>query len=106
MPCIARTQRLCGPMRIRKRKMNLLRNPLRRTLLFSFWLRLLAGNVAAAEKGQQAVQLIIGTILASNESEDFDSKLSKMKNQLEVIKYRSYRLIKEESQKVPWLGND
>ena len=85
--------------------MNLLRNPLHRTLLFSFWLLLLAGNVAAAEKGQQAVQLIIGTILASNESEDFDSKLSKMKNQLEVIKYRSYRLIKEESQKVPWLGN-
>ena len=85
--------------------MNLLRNPLRRTLLFSFWLLFLAGNVAAAEKGQQAVQLIIGTILASNESDGFDSKLSKMKNQLEVIKYRSYRLIKEETQKVPWVGN-
>ena len=85
--------------------MNLLRNPLHRTLLFSFWLLLLAGNVAAAEKGQQAVQLIIGTILASNEGDGFDSKLSKIKTQLEVIKYRSYRLIKEETQKVPWVGN-
>lgn len=47
----------------------------------------------------------IGTILASNESDDFDAKLSKMKNQLEVIKYSSYRLIKEESQKAPWNGN-
>jgi len=53
----------------------------------------------AAEKGQQAVQLSIGTILASNESDNFDPKLSKMKSQLEVIKYRSYRLIREEVQK-------
>jgi hypothetical protein len=47
----------------------------------------------------------IGTILASNESEDFDPKLSRMKNQLEVIKYSSYRLIKEESQRVGWRSN-
>ena len=85
--------------------MNLLRKPFRLTLLFSFSLVLLSGGLDAAEKGPQGVQLNIGTILASNESDGFDSKLSKMKNQLEVIKYRSYRLVKEESQKVPWNGN-
>ena len=85
--------------------MNLLENPLRLTLLFSLWLLLLSGSIDAAEKGQQGVQLNIGTILASNESDDFDAKLSKMNNQLEVIKYSSYRLIKEESQKAPWNGN-
>lgn len=85
--------------------MNLLENPPRLSLLFSLCLFFLPGHVGAAEKGQQAVQLHIGTILASNESDEFDNKLSKMKIQLEVIKYRSYRLIKEESQKVPWQGN-
>ena len=85
--------------------MNRLRNLLPLSLPFSLWLIFSVGDLDAAEKTPSAVQLIIGTILASNESEDFDSKLSKMKNQLEVIKYRSYRLIKEESQKVPWLGN-
>lgn len=84
--------------------MKLLRNPARLTLLFSLWL-LLVGGAEAAEKAPQGVQLNIGTILASNEGEDFDPRLSKMKNQLEVIKYRSYRLLKEESQKVPWNGN-
>ena len=85
--------------------MNLLKNPPLLSLLFSLWLVFLPGHVGAGEKGQQAVQLHIGTILASNEGDEFDKKLSKMKNQLEVIKYRSYRLIKEESQKVPWHGN-
>jgi hypothetical protein len=64
-----------------------------------------AAVLAAAEKGQQEVDLKIGTILASNQNDDFDPKLSKMKNQLEVIKYRSYRLIKEETQKVVWKAN-
>lgn len=85
--------------------MNLLKRLLRLSLLFSFWLLSLAAGLGAAEKGQPGVQLKIGTILASNESEDFDPRLSKMKNQLEVIKYRSYRLVKEESQKVPWQAN-
>jgi len=85
--------------------MNPLRKPFRLTLLFSFWLLLAGGSLDAAEKGPQGVQLHIGTILASNESDEFDPKLSKMKNQLEVIKYRSYRLVKEASQKVPWNGN-
>jgi len=85
--------------------MNLLVSPRRLNLLFSLWLVFWGGSLEAAEKAQQGVQLNIGTILASNESDGFDSKLSKMKNQLEVIKYRSYHLVKEESQKVPWNGN-
>lgn len=85
--------------------MNLLRNPARLNLLFSFWLIVLAVDLGAAEKGQQGVQLTIGTILASNDRDEFDAKLSKIKNQLEVIKYRSYRLIKEDVQKLPWLAN-
>ena len=85
--------------------MNLLGNPPRLTLLFSFWLLFSSGSLEAAEKGQQGVQLNIGTILASNERDDFDPKLAKIKNQLEVIKYRSYRLVKEEGQKIPWNGN-
>ncbi len=81
--------------------MNLLRNLLRLILLFSFCLFPLTA-ARTAEKAPQAVELKIGTILASNSSDDFDPKLGKMKNQLEVIKFRSYRLIKEESKKVPW----
>jgi hypothetical protein len=65
----------------------------------------LSTDLGAAEKGQQAVQVKIGTILASNEWEDFDPKLDRLKKQLEVIKYSSYRLIKEEAKKVPWQAN-
>jgi len=85
--------------------MKLLESRPRRTLLFSFFLLLLSVSAHAGEKAPQGVQLSIGTILASNESDDFDAKLSKMKKQLEVIKYSSYRLVKEEIQKVPWNGN-
>lgn len=76
-----------------------------RILLCSLVLWLFAANLGAAERAPQGVQVRIGTILASNESEDFDPKLSRMKNQLEVIKYSSYRLIKEESQRVGWRSN-
>ena len=85
--------------------MKLLESRPRRTLLFSFFLLLLSVSAHAGEKAPQGVQLSTGTILASNESDDFDAKLSKMKKQLEVIKYSSYRLVKEEIQKVPWNGN-
>lgn len=78
---------------------------LRLRLLFSLWLLLLAGAGLGAEKGQREVQLKIGTIHASNETECLDPALSKIKNQLEVIRYRCYRLVKEETQKVPWQTN-
>ncbi|MGH7775485.1 MAG: hypothetical protein ACREQA_24935 [Candidatus Binatia bacterium] len=85
--------------------MNLPENLAPLSLLFSLWLAFLSTDLGAAQKGQQAVQVQIGTILASNESEDFDPKLSKIKKQLEVIKYSSYRSIKEETKKVPWQTN-
>jgi len=66
------------------------------------WLFFLAADVGAAEKVLKDVQLRIGTILASNESDNFDPRLSKLRGQLEVIKYRSYRLIREEARKAPW----
>jgi hypothetical protein len=77
------------------------------TLLFSLWTVLgsAPAGAAEAEKSQQAVQLKIGTILATNQADCLDSQLSKMKQQLEVIKYRCYRLIREESQKGSWEGN-
>ena len=51
------------------------------------------------------VQLKIGTILASNQSDEFDARLKPMEKQLKVMKYRSYRLLKEDSQSVPWNDN-
>jgi hypothetical protein len=77
------------------------------TLLFSLCVTLGSAPAGAveAEKSQQAVQLKIGTILATNQADCLDSQLSKMKQQLEVIKYRCYRLIREESQKGSWQGN-
>src|SRR3989337_3889041 len=92
-------------MRMR-RKMTGLQKLARLTLLGSLLLGGLSAPLGAAEKAPQGLHLRIGTILASNESEDFDPKLSRMKNKLEVIKDSTYRLIKEEVQKVQWRGND
>ena len=77
------------------------------TLLFSLSATLgsAPAGAAEAEKSQQAVQLKIGTILATNQADCLDGQLSKIKQQLEVIKYRCYRLIREESQKGSWQGN-
>jgi hypothetical protein len=58
----------------------------------------------AAEKQPQSVQVSIGTILASNQNDEFDVKLKGMESQLKVLKYRSYRLLKNDSQTVPWRG--
>jgi hypothetical protein len=83
--------------------MTLLRNLLKASLLSS--LLLLAVYAEAAENGSKPVQVKIGTILASNESDQFDARLKPMERQLKVMKYRSYRLLKEDSQSVPWNDN-
>ncbi len=83
--------------------MSLLRNPLKPSLLFS--LVLIAAYAQGAENGSKPVQVKIGTILASNESDQFDARLKPMERQLKVMKYRSYRLLKEDSQSVPWNDN-
>lgn len=86
--------------------MNLQKNLPRTVFLLSLVLFFLPADHDAAEVGQtggqRSVQLKIGTILAGNEGDEFDPKLTGMKNQLKVFKYRSYRLLKEESQKVGW----
>ncbi len=79
----------------------------RASRLFSLSL-LLALPLGAAEQPPppaQPVQLKIGTILATNQAECLDSQLAKLKQQLEVVKYRCYRLIREESQKGVWQAN-
>ena len=83
--------------------MTLLRNLLKASLLSS--LLLLAVYAKGAENGSKPVQIKIGTILASNESDQFDARLKPMERQLKVMKYRSYRLLKEDSQSVPWNDN-
>jgi hypothetical protein len=78
----------------------------KRVLLFSYlMIALAAPPTGAAENQSQAVRVKIGTILASNQNDEIDPKLNAMKNQLKVMKYRSYRLLKEETQDVPWQGN-
>jgi hypothetical protein len=83
--------------------MILLRKLLKPSLLSSFLL--VAVYASAAENSIQPVQLKIGTILASNQSDEFDLRLKPMEKQLKVMKYRSYRLLKEDSQSVPWNDN-
>jgi hypothetical protein len=83
--------------------MTLLRNLLLPSLLSS--LLLLAVYANGAENGSKPVQVKIGTILASNETDQFDARLKPMERQLKVMKYRSYRLLKEDSQSVPWNDN-
>jgi hypothetical protein len=59
----------------------------------------------AAENASQTFQVKIGAILASNQSDSFDARLAPLEKQLRLMKYRSYRLLKEESQKVQRKGN-
>jgi hypothetical protein len=78
----------------------------KRVVLFSYLIIFIAAYpTGAAENQLQTVRVKIGTILANNQSDEIDSKLNAMKNQLKVMKYRSYRLLKEETQSVPWQGN-
>lgn len=63
------------------------------------------GLSLAAETNAQTVQIKIGTILASNESDEFDARLKPLQKQLKLMKYRSYRLLKEETQTAPWEGS-
>jgi hypothetical protein len=75
----------------------------KRALLFSYLIILIGRYPAgAAENQSQTVRVKIGTILANNQNDEIDPKLNVMKNQLKVMKYRSYRLLKEETQNVPW----
>jgi hypothetical protein len=76
---------------------------LRLAILFSIAFGL--GTYAiAADKTPQSVHVTIVTVLASNQNDEFDAKLKGMEKQLKVLKYRSYRSLKNESQNVAWQG--
>ena len=85
--------------------MSQLAKRLKRGLLFSILPFLAAAHLCAAETRPQTVQVKIETILASNQSGEFDSRLQPLEKQLRVLKYRSYRLLKEETQNIPSQGN-
>jgi hypothetical protein len=86
--------------------MNLQGRILTRALLFSCLTFFSAAHsLKAADSSSQTVRVKIGTILASNQTDEFDPRLNTMRNQLKVMKYRSYRLLKEDIQNVPWQGN-
>ena len=78
---------------------------LRRVLLFSILCCFVSALGGAAEITSQTVQVKIGAILASNQGDEFDTRLAPLEKQLKLMKYRSYRLLKEESQKVQRKGN-
>jgi hypothetical protein len=59
----------------------------------------------AAEKSFQSVQITIHTVAASKTGSDFDARLAPFEKQLKALNYRSYRLLKEESQTARWQGN-
>jgi hypothetical protein len=59
----------------------------------------------AAESTSQNVRIKIDSILASNQTGDFDARLKPLEKQLKVLKYKSYRLIKEETQNIPSQGS-
>jgi hypothetical protein len=85
--------------------MNLLGKLRTRALLSSVLSILAATILGAAENTPQAVKIKIDTILASNQTGEFDSRLKPVEKQLRVLKYKSYRLLKEESQNIPSQGN-
>ena len=78
---------------------------LKQGLLFNSLTFFVAAYLRAAENSPQTVSVKIETILASNRSGEFDSRLKALEKQLRVLKYRSYRLLKEESQNVPSQGS-
>lgn len=74
---------------------------LKKALLFSASLFLGFASFGRAESAEQSVQVKIGAILASNQSNEFDARLAPLEKQLKVMKYKSYKLLKEETQKIP-----
>jgi hypothetical protein len=65
--------------------MKRLKKHLRLALLFSLVSVAAAVRVAAADKDPHSVQVTIGTILVSNQSDEFDAKLKGMERQLRVL---------------------
>lgn len=77
-----------------------------KALLFSFFLCwAVALSLEAADKSFQSVQITIKSIGASKQGNDFDARLAPLEKQLKALNYRSYRLLKDETQTARWQGN-
>ncbi len=73
-------------------------SPCRLTLLCGVSLLLLALQAVAGEM----VEVQVETVLATNSSQDFDSRLTDIRPQLHAFRYSSYRLVQEERRRVGW----
>jgi hypothetical protein len=79
---------------------------LTKALLFSLALCFgVVPDLDAAEKSFHSVQITIHTVAATKQGGDFDARLAPLEKQLKALNYRSYRLLKEETQTAPWQGN-
>jgi hypothetical protein len=77
-----------------------------KALLFNFFLWSSAAlSLEAAQRSFQTVQITIKTLSASNQGNEFDARLAPLEKQLKALNYRSYRLLKEETQTARWQGN-
>jgi hypothetical protein len=94
-----------GCIKTQKVKMRHRKNLLKAALLSSLLMFLSGGRIHAADKNSQLVHVTIGTILVNNQRDEFDAKCKSIEKQLKVLKYRSYRCLKDESQDVAWQGN-
>jgi hypothetical protein len=79
--------------------------PTIKALLFSFLLCSAVVVSHAAEPSFRSVQITIKTIAAGKQSSEFDPRLAPLEKQLKALNYRSYRLMKEETQTARWQGN-
>jgi len=64
-----------------------------------------AGVPTSPAAAEEAVEVRIRAVLASNSSKEFDTRLASMQRHFNTLfPYSSYRLVKEEQQRVPWGG--
>lgn len=67
-----------------------------------------ASHLMAAEAEGQftGVEVRVGAVVASNRGTEFDHRLASMRKQFDnLFSYTSYRLVKEQNQRVSWGGN-
>ena len=76
-----------------------------KALLFNFLLCSAVVIAHAAEPSFRSVQITIKTIAAGKQSSEFDARLAPLEKPLKALNYRSYRLLKEETQTARWQGN-
>src|SRR5512139_3446934 len=84
-------RRLFGFIKIQKVKTRMWKKRRNPVLLFSLVFVSVASWLHAADTAPQAVQVTVRSILASNQSDEFDPKLKNLEQQLKPLKQRSFR---------------